>query len=107
MKLKDKLIGSNSEIRSVSWWLTTALLVHQRTLEERSSSLFDLLQVNMSETLHYFGSLEKVTSYWGSQLYGLDPSDIVSSVYLEAGVLEYIYGRVDSCRFVSVRKFPA
>ncbi|KAH7557071.1 hypothetical protein JRO89_XS11G0041400 [Xanthoceras sorbifolium] len=103
MKIKDMIfeattVSSVYEIRSVSWWLTTVLLVHQRILDERSSSLFDLLHVYMGETLNHFGTLEKVTSYWGSQLYDIEPSDIVSGVYLEAGVLEYIYGRVDSCR---------
>ncbi|KAK3205795.1 hypothetical protein Dsin_019841 [Dipteronia sinensis] len=102
MKIKDMLfeasVSSVCGIRSVSWWLTTVLLVHQRILDERSSSLFDLLQVYMGETLNHFGTLEKVTSYWGTQFYDIEPSDIVSAVYLEAGVLEYIYGRVDYCR---------
>ncbi|XVE98988.1 hypothetical protein REPUB_Repub03eG0157200 [Reevesia pubescens] len=91
-------VVSRLKIRSISWWLFRTLLIHQRVLDERSSSLFDLLQVVTSETSSYFGSLEKVTSYWGAQLQDGEASTIVSLVHLEAGVLEYIYGRVDSCR---------
>ncbi|KAB2096308.1 hypothetical protein ES319_A01G100300v1 [Gossypium barbadense] len=86
------------QIRSISWWLFRALLIHQQILDERSSSLFELLQVFKGETLGHFGSLEKVTSYWGAQLQDGEASTIVSMVHLEAGVLEYIYGRLDPCR---------
>ncbi|PRQ55102.1 hypothetical protein RchiOBHm_Chr1g0320921 [Rosa chinensis] len=55
MKMKDLLFeGSLSctyGIRSLSWWLTRVTLRHQRILDERSSSLFDLLHVFTSETL--------------------------------------------------------
>lgn len=85
-------------LRSISWWCTRVLLIHQRILDERSSSLFDLLKVFMGETLLHFGTLEDVTTYWGIQLQDIEPSHIVSMVHLEAGVLEHIYGRVDSCR---------
>ncbi|KAK5845014.1 uncharacterized protein LOC108482922 [Gossypium arboreum] len=89
---------STFKIRSISWWLFRALLIHQQILDERSSSLFELLQVFKGETLGHFGSLEKVTSYWGAQLQDGEASTIVSMVHLEAGVLEYIYGRLDPCR---------
>lgn len=109
MKAKDLLFQASSStdyaIQSISWWLTRTLLVQQRILDDRSSSLFDLLQVFMGDTLHHFGTLEKVTNYWGTQLHDMEPSDIVSMVHLEAGVLEYIYGRVDSCRSVVIDKF--
>ncbi|KAJ0037598.1 hypothetical protein Pint_23169 [Pistacia integerrima] len=102
LKTKDLLfeasVSSVYGIRSISWWCTRVLLMHQRILDERSSSLFDLLKVFMGETLSHFGTLEDVTSYWGTQLQDVEPSHIVSMIHLEAGVLEHIYGRVDSCR---------
>ncbi|GMI88685.1 hypothetical protein like AT5G17270 [Hibiscus trionum] len=102
LKTRDLLfeasVTSTFKIRSISWWLFRALLVHQRILDERSSSLFDLLQVVKGENSDHFGSLEKVTSYWGDQLQDEEASTVVSMVHLEAGVLEYIYGRLDHCR---------
>ncbi|KAH9707026.1 TPR REGION domain-containing protein [Citrus sinensis] len=102
MKTKDLLSDATvlpvNGIRTISWWLTRLLLMHQRILEERSSSLYDLLKVFMAETLQHFGTLENVTTYWGNQLHDIDPSEIVSTVHLEAGLLEHIYRRVDSCR---------
>ena len=52
----------------------------------------------MAETLQHFGTLENVSTYWGNQLHDIDPSEIVSTFHLEAGLLEHIYRRVDSCR---------
>ncbi|MBA0849280.1 hypothetical protein Goshw_013880 [Gossypium schwendimanii] len=102
LKTRDLLFEasfmSTFKIRSISWWLFRALLIHQQILDERSSSLFELLQVFKGETLGHFGSLEKVTSYWGAQLQDGEACTIVSMVHLEAGVLEYIYGRLDPCR---------
>ncbi|KAH1121378.1 hypothetical protein J1N35_004538 [Gossypium stocksii] len=102
LKTRDLLFEasfmSTFKIRSISWWLFRALLIHQQILDERSSSLFELLQVFKGETLGHFGSLEKVTSYWGAQLQDGEASTIVSMVHLEAGVLEYINGRLDPCR---------
>ncbi|WCJ25128.1 Protein prenylyltransferase superfamily protein [Euphorbia peplus] len=101
-RIKDlKSEGSVSEtygIRSISWWLARVLFVQQRILDELSSSLFDLLHVYVSESLHLFGTSEKVTSYWGANLQDGEASCIVSMVHLEAGLMEQIYGRVDSCR---------
>lgn len=86
-------------VRSISWWLVRVILFQQKVLDERSSSLFDLLQVFMGETSYHFGTLEKVSNYWGAELHeDEDLSSIVSILYLEAGILEYTYGRVDSCR---------
>lgn len=103
MKAKDLLfegsISSAYGIRSISWWLARVLLIEQRILDELSSSLFDLLQVSMGETLRHFGSLEQVTSYWGDELGNEEAADIVSTVHLEAGIMEQTYGRVDSCRY--------
>ncbi|KAH9771531.1 TPR REGION domain-containing protein [Citrus sinensis] len=102
MKTNDLLFDATvlpvNGIRTISWWLTRLLLMHQRILDERSSSLYDLLKVYMAETLQHFGTLENVTTYWGNQLHDIDPSEIVSTVHLEAGLLEHIYRRVDSCR---------
>ncbi|EEF35796.1 conserved hypothetical protein [Ricinus communis] len=102
MKIKDLLFGGSLAsiygIRTISWWLVRILLVQQRILDELSSSLFDLLQVYMGETLHHFGTLEQVTNYWGAKLLDEDASCIVSMVHLEAGIIEHAYGRVDSCR---------
>ncbi|KAK6228980.1 hypothetical protein SCA6_017931 [Theobroma cacao] len=102
LKTRDLLfeasVVSTFGIKSISWWLFRILLIHQRILDERSSSLFDLLQVFMGETSSHFGSSEKVTSYWGSQLQDGEASTIASMVHLEAGVLEYIYARLDPCR---------
>ena len=60
--------------------------------------MFDLLHVYVGETLHHFDTLEKVTSYFGSSLHNEDALAIISMVHLEAGIMEYNYGRVDSCR---------
>ncbi|XP_022745574.1 tetratricopeptide repeat protein 27 homolog isoform X2 [Durio zibethinus] len=102
LKTRDLLFEatmmSTFGIRSISWWLFRFLLFHQRILSERSSSLFDLLQVFMGETLHHFGTLENVTSYWGAKLLDGEVTTIVSVVHLEAGVLEYLYSRPDPCR---------
>lgn len=103
--LFETTISSTYGVRSISWWLVRLLFLHQRVLDERSSSLFDLLQVFMSETLHHFGSLEKVTNYWGSQLKDEEVFSIVSIAHLEAGVIEHIYGRIDSCRWGTIDKF--
>ena len=49
MKTKDLLFDATvlpvNGIRTISWWLTRLLLMHQRILDERSSSLYDLLKV--------------------------------------------------------------
>ncbi|KAK8993200.1 hypothetical protein V6N11_033303 [Hibiscus sabdariffa] len=58
----------------------------------------DLLSKFSYLQAYHFGSLEKVTSYWGDQLQDGEASTVVSMVHLEAGVLEYIYGRLDHCR---------
>ncbi|KAK9191297.1 hypothetical protein WN943_019909 [Citrus x changshan-huyou] len=64
IKTKDLLFDATAlpvnGIRTISWWLTRLLLMHQRILDERSSSLYDLLKVFMDETLQHFGTLENV-----------------------------------------------
>ncbi|CAH8350081.1 unnamed protein product [Eruca vesicaria subsp. sativa] len=103
LKLKDLLFETTAtetfELRSVSWWLVRVLLIHQRVLHERSSSLFELLQVYMAEALEHFGALEKVESYWSALLLQGEVSSITSTIHLEACVLQYIYGRIDPCGF--------
>ncbi|KAJ8754915.1 hypothetical protein K2173_015427 [Erythroxylum novogranatense] len=102
MRTRDLLFQGNISpvhgIRSISWWLTRLLFTQQRILDEQCSSLFDLLHVSMNETLHHFGTLEKLQSYWGYNLCDQEASTIISMIHLEAGMVEHIYGRVDSCR---------
>ncbi|KAF3457759.1 hypothetical protein FNV43_RR02418 [Rhamnella rubrinervis] len=102
MKTKDLLFEGNVSsvygIRSISWWLARVVLLQQRILDDRSSSLFDLLQVLNADVLRHFGTLENVTSYWGHTMHNDEGLAIVSMVHLEAGIMEYTYGRVDSCR---------
>lgn len=101
MRTKDLLFGGSftfmDGVRSISWWLARVILIQQRVLDELCSSLFDLLQVFMGETFHNFGSLEKMSNYWGAELED-ELSSVVSMLNLEAGILEYTYGRVDSAR---------
>ncbi|CAK9187948.1 unnamed protein product [Ilex paraguariensis] len=102
MRTKDLLlegsIQSMDGVNSISWWLARILLLQQRLLDERSSSLFDLLQVFMNETLGNFGSVEEVVGYWGSKLREGEARTIVSMLHLEVGIMEHIYGRTDSSR---------
>ncbi|GKV20826.1 hypothetical protein SLEP1_g30887 [Rubroshorea leprosula] len=102
LKLRDLLfetsLSSTFGLRSISWWIFRVLFIHQRILDERSSTLFDILQVLIGETLDHFGTPEETTHYWGCKLQDGEALAIVSVVHLEAGVLEYIYGRVDSCK---------
>ncbi|KAK7350764.1 hypothetical protein VNO77_09697 [Canavalia gladiata] len=94
MRIKDL----SPEVRSLSWWLARVLLLQQRILDERSSSLFDLLHVYMGEALQHFGTLEQVEGYWDADLRDGESLVIVSMLHLETGIMEYAYGRVDSCR---------
>ncbi|KAF5942686.1 hypothetical protein HYC85_020328 [Camellia sinensis] len=102
MRMKDLFsegkVSVTDGTRSISWWLARLLLLQQRILDERSSSLFDLLQVYTCETLQCFGTLEKVTSYWGSKLHEEEASTILSMLHLEAGIMEHTYGRADKSR---------
>ncbi|KAK9291541.1 hypothetical protein L1049_019489 [Liquidambar formosana] len=102
MRTKDLLfegsVSSKDGIRSISWWLARVILIQQRILDERSSSLLDLSQVFMGETLNHFGTMENVTNYWGDKLHEEEALAIVAMLHLEAGIMEHTYGRVDSCR---------
>ncbi|KAK7282181.1 hypothetical protein RIF29_10778 [Crotalaria pallida] len=102
IQMKDLLFQesacSSIEIRSLSWWLARLLLLQQRILDERSSSLCDMLHVYMGEALQHFGSSEDVRSYWDANLHDGESLAIVSMLHLESGIMEYTYGRVDSCR---------
>lgn len=100
-RIKDVLFKENASsicgMKSISWWLARVVFLQQRILDERSSSLFEHLHVLMGESLLHFGILENVKSYWGTNLREGEASTIVSMVHLEAGIMEYYYGRVDSC----------
>ncbi|KAL3829214.1 hypothetical protein ACJIZ3_018016 [Penstemon smallii] len=72
-----------------------ALFLQQRLLDERSSFLFDLLQVFKRESLFYLGSLEKIKDYWGANE---DCSNFLSTFHLEVGIQELYYGFVDASR---------
>lgn len=95
---KEGGISCVSGSRGSSWWLCRLLLLQQRILDELSSSLYGLLQVFKEEILHLFGRPESIISYWGSMLYDGEDLQIATVVQLEAGILEYKYGRVDSSR---------
>lgn len=96
MRMKDLLV--DIRIRSLTWWLGRVLLLEQRVLDERSSTLFDLLHAYMGEALQQFGTSEQVQSYWDVGLHDGESLAIVSLLHLEAGIMEYAYGRVDPCR---------
>ncbi|KAI3943018.1 hypothetical protein MKX01_024941 [Papaver californicum] len=81
--------------RTLSWWLSRLILLQQRISEELSSSLFDALQVLMRDTLDHFGKLESISSYWGAQLHEGEALDVLSAAHLQAGLIEYTYGRID------------
>ncbi|KAK3030875.1 hypothetical protein RJ639_037225, partial [Escallonia herrerae] len=103
MRIKDLLlegsVSSMDGLRSISWWLARLLLLQQKMLDEHSSSLFDLLQVFTRESLHHFGTLEQLTSYWGVELQEEEALTILSMLHLEVGIMEHTYGRVNSSRF--------
>jgi len=48
--------------------------------------------------LGYFGELEKVSTYWDSLLFDGEGSYFVSAAFLEVGIVEYKYGRLDASR---------
>jgi hypothetical protein len=96
--MKD--LSIDIRIRSLSWWLGRVLLLEQRILDERSSSLCDLLHAYIGESLRQFGTSEQVQSYWDTDLRDKESLAIVSLLHLEAGIMEYAYGRVDPCRSV-------
>ncbi|CAI0550901.1 unnamed protein product [Linum tenue] len=102
MRTKDLLfegsVSSTFGIRSISWWLSRVLLTNQRILSEPSSLLFDLLQLYVGETLDHFGIVENVINYWSDKLLDEEASTVVSIAHLEAGIMQQLYGRVDSGR---------
>nr|CAB3456489.1 unnamed protein product [Digitaria exilis] len=87
-----------SDCWSVSWWLFRISMFQQNILDELSSSLFDQMQVYKNKMLAHFGELEKVSIYWDSLLCDGEGSYLVSAAFLEAGIAEYKYGRVDASR---------
>ncbi|KAK6143174.1 hypothetical protein DH2020_023522 [Rehmannia glutinosa] len=99
MRMRDLLFqGSFSSIdgvRSITWWLARALFLHQKLLDERSSILFDLLQVFTHASLFHLGTLEKIKDYWCANE---DCSTFLSMLHLELGIMELYYGRVDTSK---------
>ncbi|KAL6639411.1 hypothetical protein ACP70R_023141 [Stipagrostis hirtigluma subsp. patula] len=87
-----------SDCLSVSWWLFRISMFQQNILDELSSSLFDQVQVYKNKMLDSFADLEKVSTYWGLLLGDGEGSYFVSAAFLEAGIAEYKYGRVDASR---------
>uniref|UniRef100_A0A0D9Y4N2 Uncharacterized protein n=1 Tax=Oryza glumipatula TaxID=40148 RepID=A0A0D9Y4N2_9ORYZ len=83
---------------SVSWWLCRLSMVRQNIVDELSSTLFDQVQEYKNKTLAHFGELENVFSYWGPLLCDGEGSYFVSAAFLEAGIAEYKYGRIDQSR---------
>ncbi|WOG90974.1 hypothetical protein DCAR_0310221 [Daucus carota subsp. sativus] len=100
MRIKDWLLDESLAppygLQSISWWLVRLLLIQQKVLDELSSYMFDLLQVFMRESSNHFGTMEKVVSYWGANFPEEEAQTIVAMLYLEMGIVEHIYGRVDS-----------
>ncbi|KAL8127597.1 hypothetical protein AgCh_014485 [Apium graveolens] len=100
MRIKDWLLdesfASPYDLQSISWWLVRLLLIQQKVLDELSSYMFDLLQVFMRENSNNFGSVVNVVSYWGAKLPEEEAQTIVAMLHLEMGIVEHIYGRVDS-----------
>nr|XP_009380070.1 PREDICTED: tetratricopeptide repeat protein 27 homolog isoform X2 [Musa acuminata subsp. malaccensis] len=84
--------------RSLYWWLCRLFCLQQRITEELSSSLYDLLQLFKTSTLHQFGDFEHVAGYWGTMLNEGEALAIVSLAHLEAGIIEHKYGQIDSFR---------
>uniref|UniRef100_A0A7N0TWB7 Tetratricopeptide repeat protein 27 homolog n=1 Tax=Kalanchoe fedtschenkoi TaxID=63787 RepID=A0A7N0TWB7_KALFE len=102
-RTKDFLFGETVEspfgIRTISWWLARINLIQQKIMDEHSSSLFDSLQVLFKETLDLFGTKEKVRSYWGAKyIHEEEASTMTAMLYLEAGIMEQTYSRLDKCR---------
>jgi hypothetical protein len=96
-----------SDCWSVSWWLFRISMLQQNILDELSSSLFDQVQVYKNKMLDHFGELEKVSTYWDCLLSDGEGSYFVSAAFLEAGIVEYKYGRVDASRFVCHSQFES
>ncbi|KAG0448902.1 hypothetical protein HPP92_027588 [Vanilla planifolia] len=84
--------------KTTSWWLCRLLLLQQRILDDLSSSLYNLLQVFKNETILNFGEKNSVKQYWGTLLHDNEALTVASMLQLEAGIMEYQYGRIDSSR---------
>lgn len=81
---------STGAVRSISWWLFRSLLIHQKLMDQLSSSLFNLLQVSSCESLLHFGALGNVLNYLDTKLSEEDASTIVSVLHLEVGIIDLI-----------------
>ncbi|KAG0480158.1 hypothetical protein HPP92_011016 [Vanilla planifolia] len=85
-------------IYSVKFLFCRLLLLQQRILDDLSSSLYNLLQVFKNETILNFGEKNSVKQYWGTLLHDNEALTVASMLQLEAGIMEYQYGRIDSSR---------
>ncbi|KAL7124341.1 hypothetical protein ABFS83_14G042200 [Erythranthe nasuta] len=98
-RMKDVLFQGDFStidgVRSITWWLARAFFLHQKLLNERSSTIYDMLQVLTHESLLYMGTLEKIKDYWCANE---DCSTILGMLHLEVGILELYYGRVDTSK---------
>ncbi|KAH0460327.1 hypothetical protein IEQ34_010990 [Dendrobium chrysotoxum] len=95
LKIKDFCTNS---AKTTSWWLCRLFLLQQRILDDLSSSLYNLLQVFKNEALLQFGEVKDVVKYWGAVLHEKEALAIASMLQVEAGIIEYHYGRIDSSR---------
>ncbi|KAI0507230.1 hypothetical protein KFK09_013352 [Dendrobium nobile] len=95
LKIKDFCTNS---AKTTSWWLCRVFLLQQRILDDLSSSLYNLLQVFKNEALLQFGEAKDVVKYWGAVLHEKEALAIASILQVEAGIIEYHYGRIDSSR---------
>ncbi|XP_021751199.1 LOW QUALITY PROTEIN: tetratricopeptide repeat protein 27-like [Chenopodium quinoa] len=102
MKTRDLSFGGNigceTGFETSTWWFARLILLQQRIMDERCSSLLDLLQVFMGESVNNFGNVEKVISYWGAAVEEDEALTIVSMLQLEAGLIEHTFGRVDHAK---------
>ncbi|KAL4569426.1 hypothetical protein LXL04_025062 [Taraxacum kok-saghyz] len=93
---KENLKNENTVIfPTVSWWLARILLIQQKLLDGHSSLLFQKLQDLKSETLSQLGDLNKLSTYWADIEEPIS-SDIISTLHLEFGIIDFKYSRVDS-----------
>ncbi|KAK9715831.1 hypothetical protein RND81_06G192400 [Saponaria officinalis] len=100
MKCRDILFRESTKfgLATCTWWLARLVLLQQQILDECCSSLFNLLQVFMAETVNQFGDVEKAKNYWGDLIDKEEATTIVSMVQLEAGFVEHAFNRVDFAR---------
>ncbi|KAL9224749.1 hypothetical protein vseg_000758 [Gypsophila vaccaria] len=100
MKTRDILFSGSTKfgLATCTWWLARLIRLQQQILDECCSSLFDLLQVFMAESLDRFSDVEKAKSYWGNIMDEEEAATIASMIQLEAGFVEHAFNRIDFAR---------